>query len=54
PLHKIAHCLLSICPNSASCKQLFSVFGSILTKWYNWLSTKNLTCLVELKMYVCA
>ncbi|KIJ14387.1 hypothetical protein PAXINDRAFT_40906, partial [Paxillus involutus ATCC 200175] len=52
PLHKIARRLLSICPNSASCECLFSVFGGILTKWRNWLSTENLTCLAELKMYV--
>ncbi|KIK76837.1 hypothetical protein PAXRUDRAFT_168602, partial [Paxillus rubicundulus Ve08.2h10] len=52
PLHKIACCVLSICPNSVSCKRLFSVFGSILTKWHNRLSTKNLTRLAELKMYV--
>ncbi|KAI9457904.1 hypothetical protein HD554DRAFT_2029816, partial [Boletus coccyginus] len=52
PLHQIACCLLSICPNSASCKQLFSTFGGILTKWHNQLSMENLTCLAELKMYV--
>ncbi|KAG2047405.1 hypothetical protein BDR06DRAFT_1031109 [Suillus hirtellus] len=33
PLHSIALCLLSIYPNSASCKHLFSVFGTILMKW---------------------
>jgi hypothetical protein len=52
PLHKIARRLLSICPNSASCERLFSVFGGILTKWRNRLSTENLTRLAELKMYV--
>jgi len=44
--------LLSICPNSASCERLFSVFGGILTKWRNRLTTKNLTRLAELKLYV--
>ncbi|KIJ19530.1 hypothetical protein PAXINDRAFT_68982, partial [Paxillus involutus ATCC 200175] len=52
PLHKIARCLLSICPNSASCEHLFSVFGGILMKWHNQLSTENLIHLAELKMYV--
>ncbi|KAG2360241.1 ribonuclease H-like domain-containing protein, partial [Suillus spraguei] len=52
PLHTIAQCLLSICPNSASCECLFSMFGAILTKWRNWLSTETLTLLAELKMYV--
>ncbi|KAG2145420.1 uncharacterized protein EDB93DRAFT_1287455 [Suillus bovinus] len=52
PLHSIALHLLSICPNSASCERLFSVFGAILMKWRNWLSTETLTLLAELKMYV--
>ncbi|KIK98489.1 hypothetical protein PAXRUDRAFT_126568, partial [Paxillus rubicundulus Ve08.2h10] len=52
PLHKIACRLLSIYPNSASCERLFSVFGGILTKWHNRLSTENLTRLAELKLYV--
>lgn len=52
PLHKIARRILSICPNSASCERLFSVFGSILTKWRNRLSTENLTRIAELKLYV--
>lgn len=52
PLHSIALHLLSICPNSASCKRLFSVFGAILTKWRNQLSTETLMLLAELKMYV--
>jgi len=51
-LHKIACRVLSICPNSASCECLFSVFGGILTKWRNQLTTKNLTHLAELKLYV--
>ncbi|KIK97536.1 hypothetical protein PAXRUDRAFT_136129, partial [Paxillus rubicundulus Ve08.2h10] len=34
------------------CLQLFSVFGGILTKWRNRLSTENLTRLAELKLYV--
>ncbi|KAG1745016.1 uncharacterized protein EDB91DRAFT_1011904, partial [Suillus paluster] len=52
PLHTITQRLLSICLNSASCKHLFSMFGMILTKWRNRLSTETLTLLAELKMYV--
>ncbi|KIO10306.1 hypothetical protein M404DRAFT_95609, partial [Pisolithus tinctorius Marx 270] len=52
PLHRIAKQLLSLCPNSASCEWLFNMFGEILTKWQNRLSTENLTALAELKMYV--
>ncbi|KAG2158740.1 uncharacterized protein EDB93DRAFT_1245973 [Suillus bovinus] len=52
PLHSIALRLLSICPNSASYERLFSVFGAILMKWRNRLSTETLTLLAELKMYV--
>ncbi|KAG2344667.1 hypothetical protein BDR05DRAFT_860971, partial [Suillus weaverae] len=52
PLHSIAQHLLSICPNSASCECLFSVFGAILMKWRNRLSTETLTLIAELKMYV--
>ncbi|KAG1724135.1 hypothetical protein EDB19DRAFT_1915704 [Suillus lakei] len=52
PLHSIALRLLSICPNSTSCERLFSIFGAILTKWRNQLSTETLTLLAELKMYV--
>ncbi|KAI6145406.1 hypothetical protein BKA82DRAFT_4357460 [Pisolithus tinctorius] len=48
----IAKQLLSLCPNSASCEWLFNMFGEILTKWQNRLSTENLTALAELKMYV--
>ncbi|KAF9220023.1 hypothetical protein BS17DRAFT_810809 [Gyrodon lividus] len=52
PLHKITCRLLSICPNSASCERLFSVFGGISTQWRNRLSMENLTRLAELKLYV--
>ena len=52
PIQKIAQHVLSICPNSASCERLFSVFGAILTKWRNRLSTENLMLLAELKMYL--
>ncbi|OJA10042.1 hypothetical protein AZE42_13601, partial [Rhizopogon vesiculosus] len=50
PLKKIAQHILSICPNSASCERLFSIFDPILTKWRNRLSTENLMLLAELKM----
>ncbi|KIK77053.1 hypothetical protein PAXRUDRAFT_779199, partial [Paxillus rubicundulus Ve08.2h10] len=52
PLHKITHCLLSICPNSASYRWVCDLGQLILTKWHNWLSMENLTCLAELKLYV--
>ncbi|KAG1727642.1 ribonuclease H-like domain-containing protein [Suillus paluster] len=52
PLHTITQRLLSICPNSTSCEHPFSMFGAILTKWRNRLSTEMLTLLAELKMYV--
>ncbi|KAG1722170.1 uncharacterized protein EDB91DRAFT_1064023, partial [Suillus paluster] len=52
PLQKIAQQILSICPNSASCKRLFSIFSAILTKWQDQLSTQNLMLLAELKMYL--
>ncbi|KAG1727090.1 uncharacterized protein EDB91DRAFT_1061303, partial [Suillus paluster] len=52
PLQKIAQQILSIYPNSASCEHLFSIFGAILTKWQNWLSTQNLMLLAELKMHL--
>ena len=32
PFHRLASHLLSICANSATCEQLFSVFGNTLTK----------------------
>ena len=32
PLARLAHRILSICPNSASVERLWSVFGTILTK----------------------
>jgi hypothetical protein len=52
PLQKIAQHILSICPNSTLCECLFSIFGAILTKWRNQLSTENLMLLAELKMYL--
>jgi hypothetical protein len=52
PLFKLAYHILSICPNSASCKHLFSVFGNMLTKFRNRLRNKTLTSLAELKMHI--
>ncbi|KAG1852575.1 hypothetical protein C8R48DRAFT_777396 [Suillus tomentosus] len=52
PLQKIAQRILSICSNSTSCERLFSIFGAILMKWQDWLSTQNLMLLAELKMYL--
>ena len=52
PLFKLAYHILSICPNSASCECLFSVFGNTLTKLRNRLGNKTLTSLAELKMHI--
>ena len=52
PLFKLANHILSICPNSASCERLFSVFGNTLTKLRNRLGNQTLTSLAELKMHI--
>jgi hAT family C-terminal dimerisation region len=52
PLFKLAFHILSICPNSASCERLFSVFGNTLTKLRNRLGNQTLTSLAELKMHI--
>lgn len=52
PLFKLAYHILSICPNSASCERLFSVFGNTLTKLRNRLGTQTLTSLAEVKMHI--
>jgi hypothetical protein len=52
PLFKLAYHILSICPNSASCERLFSVFGNTLTKLSNCLGNQTLTSLAELKMHI--
>ena len=53
PLFKLAYHILSICPNSASCKRLFSIFGNTLTKLRNHLGNQTLTSLAKLKMHIC-
>lgn len=52
PLFKLAYHILSICPNSASCERLFSVFGNTLTKLRNRLGNQTLASLAELKMHI--
>jgi hypothetical protein len=52
PLFKLTYHVLSICPNSASCERLFSVFGNTLTKLRNRLGNKTLMSLAELKMHI--
>jgi len=52
PLFRLAYHILSICPNSASCERLFSVFGNTLTKLRNRLGNETLTSLAELKMHI--
>ncbi|KAH8981982.1 hypothetical protein EDB92DRAFT_1952750 [Lactarius akahatsu] len=49
---KLTQHLLSICPNSASCERLFSMFGNTLTKLRNHLGIQMLTSLAELKMHI--
>jgi hypothetical protein len=50
---KFAKCLLHVSANSASCKRLFSIYGTTLTKLQNWMSDGILKSLAELKMLVC-
>ncbi|KAF7794103.1 hypothetical protein EIP86_005233, partial [Pleurotus ostreatoroseus] len=52
PISKLAHRVLSICANSASCERLFSSFGTILTKLRSRLGNQTLLSLAELKMYI--
>lgn len=52
PLFKLAYHILSICPNSASCERLFSVFGNILTDRRNRLGNRPLTSLAKVKMHI--
>ena len=52
PLFKLAYHILSICPNSASCEWLFSIFGNTLTKLRNRLGNRTLTLLAKLKMHI--
>ncbi len=52
PLARLARRLLSVCANSATCERLFSLFGQLLTKLRNRMSTKTLVELAELKMHL--
>jgi hypothetical protein len=53
PLQKIAHHLLSVTANSASCEHLFSAFGLVLTQLRSHLSVQNMTNLAELQLHLC-
>ncbi|KIL00974.1 hypothetical protein PAXRUDRAFT_77737, partial [Paxillus rubicundulus Ve08.2h10] len=53
PLQKLAHKVLSICANSASCEHLFSTFSTILTKVCSCLSQQNMVNLAELCLHLC-
>jgi hypothetical protein len=46
------HHVLSICPNSASCERLFSVYGNILAPHRNRLGNRTLTSLAEVQMHI--
>ena len=48
----LANWLLSIIANLATCEQLFSVFGTTLTKLRNRLGTTTLSSLTKLKMHI--
>jgi hypothetical protein len=52
PLFKLTYHILLICPNSASCECLFSIFRNTLTKLRNCLGNQTLTSLAELKMHI--
>ncbi|CDO73980.1 hypothetical protein BN946_scf185043.g29 [Trametes cinnabarina] len=52
PLAMLAHRLLSVCANLASCERLFSIFGQLLTKPRNRLGSTTLSALAELKMHL--
>ncbi|KAF4622376.1 hypothetical protein D9613_009287 [Agrocybe pediades] len=52
PFITLAYHILSICPNSASCERLFSLFGLILTKLRTRMSKTVLVNLAELKMHI--
>jgi hypothetical protein len=49
---QLAHHIFSICPNSASCKRLFSAFSNILTKVQNHMGKDTLQMLTKVKMHV--
>ena len=51
PFYRLANRLLLISANSATCEQLFSVFGTTLTKLRNRMGTSTLSSLAELKMH---
>lgn len=53
PFYCLTDQLLSICMNSTTCEQLFSTFGTTLTKLRNRMNTPTLTTLAELKMHIC-
>ncbi|KAF8578694.1 hypothetical protein K439DRAFT_1648725 [Ramaria rubella] len=52
PLVRLARCILTICPNSASVECLWSVFGTILTRLWTRLGNNALVTLAELKLYL--
>ncbi|KAH7919875.1 hypothetical protein BV22DRAFT_1022220 [Leucogyrophana mollusca] len=52
PLQKLARRLFSICANSASCKCLFSVFGTILTRLHLHLHLNSMVDLAELHLHL--
>ncbi|KIY49894.1 hypothetical protein FISHEDRAFT_31177, partial [Fistulina hepatica ATCC 64428] len=52
PLVRLALHIFSIVANSASCERLFSVFGHILTKTRNRLTTRHLEELATVKMQI--
>ena len=52
PLIRLALHIFSIHANSASCERLFSLFGNIQTKKQNWMTSKMLQMIAEVKMHL--
>lgn len=52
PLLTLARRIFAICPNSAACERLFSLFGNLLTKLRSRLAMGTMVNLAELKMNV--
>ena len=52
PLAHLAIHIFSIHANSASCEQLFSLFGNIQTKQRNRMTSKTLQMIAEIKMHL--
>ena len=52
PLAKLARCLFSVCVNSTSCEQLFSMFGITLSRLQSRLQPQVMTDLAEIHLHL--